>query len=991
MTSPNPPPEDPEYTSEPAVLSPVSPKPLHYPVPQNIPILEKQIDQAFNQTSAHMAQASVLQPPQQLSQAPSVVDSNQPPNVSEGHVPTQPMHQVQGGQIPQHTQVQEQQGTSLDNLGQMNYVPNEQASLQASTEPIPAHIQAQPFDHAHAQAHVQSEQDVLAAHHSTTNVTAQTPEYQQSSPLPAPAQAPALPSSINPAQDNPQAPPHAHLQLQNGTVEAAVPDVVNNSRIVQSQTELQQFFASFSQPITNAEVQSADGGYSSTTADAQPAPPGAASETAATATHGPPPGLPPKPPAQEQPSMHPHYDSSTDIRAYHPHSQHAPAAAAAQNSSYNAISQAPLYPAAPGQDAVPGVDSLPPPPVASFQSQLRQEHSESPTSRAKRQRELESQREIKQAAGEVLDDADVPWTPDTQRKYDVFLNEERKYVTEGNWEQFPHGSRLFVGNLSSERVTKRDIFHVFHRYGDLAQISIKQAYGFVQYLEPSACAKAMQVEQGKVIRGKKIHLEVSKPQKNRNTDTKGNRRSRSPENTGRGVNASVDRYQPSGQDRRREDRDRNRRSGGRGGREEFRRTPSPTYGRHRGSRDRSRDRYDSRYRSRSRSPYSRNRYRSPSPRRSEDDDLPLPRRRPGEVPDVQIIVLDTIDREFISYIERTFAARGIRVDVLYLSPRLSLDAVIKRQIMEGVQAVSQLTRLNQQTVKVPLQLYDRTNPANVRFDEYQDLDLNVAAELVLRAKSQAAAAMVTQNQPPPPPLPSLSAAPPPQYGYQGLPPPPPPPAALHMTIPPSSQSPNLSNLITSLDHSGLQKLLGAMSQQQPHSQHLSPPSLPPTTSAGQHTALAAAAAAAAAATGLTPDLAKLLAGNSVVAPPIPSPLAPPSLAQGFPPPPHGFGQQQQQHGDPLAALRANPALASLLSGQSPQQQQQQQPQQQSMPSSPIMQRYQQHQQPGNGIDIGGGGGGGGGGGAGVNGAVGGGGHDMAEILARLGNYGQQRR
>ena len=63
---------------------------------------------------------------------------------------------------------------------------------------------------------------------------------------------------------------------------------------------------------------------------------------------------------------------------------------------------------------------------------------------------------------------------------------------------------ILTGNLSSERVTKRDIFHVFHRYGDLAQISIKQAYGFVQYLRTDACGRAMQVEQGKIIRGKKI-------------------------------------------------------------------------------------------------------------------------------------------------------------------------------------------------------------------------------------------------------------------------------------------------------------------------------------------------------------------------------------------------------------------------------------------------------------------------------------------------------
>jgi len=63
---------------------------------------------------------------------------------------------------------------------------------------------------------------------------------------------------------------------------------------------------------------------------------------------------------------------------------------------------------------------------------------------------------------------------------------------------------LVAGNLSSEKVTKRDIFHVFHPYGDLAQISIKQAYGFVQFLRNEDCSKALEGEQGTQIREKRI-------------------------------------------------------------------------------------------------------------------------------------------------------------------------------------------------------------------------------------------------------------------------------------------------------------------------------------------------------------------------------------------------------------------------------------------------------------------------------------------------------
>jgi len=63
---------------------------------------------------------------------------------------------------------------------------------------------------------------------------------------------------------------------------------------------------------------------------------------------------------------------------------------------------------------------------------------------------------------------------------------------------------LAIGNLSSEKVTKRDIFHVFHAYGDLAQISIKQAYGFVQFLRAEDCGRALDREQGTQIRDKRI-------------------------------------------------------------------------------------------------------------------------------------------------------------------------------------------------------------------------------------------------------------------------------------------------------------------------------------------------------------------------------------------------------------------------------------------------------------------------------------------------------
>ena len=62
----------------------------------------------------------------------------------------------------------------------------------------------------------------------------------------------------------------------------------------------------------------------------------------------------------------------------------------------------------------------------------------------------------------------------------------------------------FAGNLPSEKVSKRDVFQKFSRYGKLAQISIKQAYGFVQFLTVEACARAKEAEQDMQIKGRKM-------------------------------------------------------------------------------------------------------------------------------------------------------------------------------------------------------------------------------------------------------------------------------------------------------------------------------------------------------------------------------------------------------------------------------------------------------------------------------------------------------
>lgn len=53
-------------------------------------------------------------------------------------------------------------------------------------------------------------------------------------------------------------------------------------------------------------------------------------------------------------------------------------------------------------------------------------------------------------------------------------------------------------------MSKRDVFELFHQHGRLAQISLKSAYGFVQYHTNTDAQAAMNALQGAEVKGRKI-------------------------------------------------------------------------------------------------------------------------------------------------------------------------------------------------------------------------------------------------------------------------------------------------------------------------------------------------------------------------------------------------------------------------------------------------------------------------------------------------------
>lgn len=195
--------------------------------------------------------------------------------------------------------------------------------------------------------------------------------------------------------------------------------------------------------------------------------------------------------------------------------------------------------------------------------------------------------------------------------------------------------------------------------------------------------------------------------------------------------------------------------------------------------------------------------------------------------------------------------------------------------------------------------------------EYEDLQANVAAELVVRAKSTHLAPAPAPTQ-----YPNGSTYGAPQYPHHAQ------PAHPQQSLPSGAHANNLANLITSLDGPSLQQLLGAMAQkpQTPTNPQQNPLPLQPGQSQG---------------------LASLLSN-------IAAPQQPPQHGYQYP---AGPQQPQNAYSSPVSnpTFGNNPALSSLLqtphgrpSSQGVQTQHQQSGQQQSVQE--IMAQLAKYQQ-----------------------------------------------
>jgi RNA recognition motif-containing protein len=69
--------------------------------------------------------------------------------------------------------------------------------------------------------------------------------------------------------------------------------------------------------------------------------------------------------------------------------------------------------------------------------------------------------------------------------------------------KYPPNSRIFIGNLPSEKTSKAELQQIFSKYGKVEDVILRRSFGFIQFDSTEAAMRAIQGEQGRIIGGLK--------------------------------------------------------------------------------------------------------------------------------------------------------------------------------------------------------------------------------------------------------------------------------------------------------------------------------------------------------------------------------------------------------------------------------------------------------------------------------------------------------
>ena len=414
-------------------LTPESPVPLHIPEPSHIPVLQNQIDPVFNLMSTHIEQAVSgggkevsksqynFSVPDQVATETSKVENEV---VNNGHTP-QGHDSDHGDKDYVLAFDNEDLGEEQDTDTFSNHSPSSAAQSSAF---IPAHETLSPplRDGALQRAFTQGQNSLSE---SLTFISG--------------------PSRLSQAPSTTQDQDPGHMQTAFETADDQMQeDGVNYQTLLDNLSP-----STATAPTT--EVPSSLPAAAASTASNAPRPSSAESPISALPI---PPGLPPRPPPQDKPAIHPHYTTGEDIRSYHyPHNSNSNSttqtSSIPQTSSNNSYRPAQGYGHPPPPNASIGSNGLPPPPLATFQQPPAQANQPPQASSGLTQSgQPDDPGTTSNASVTVTEEGEsrAPWPPEVQRLYTEFLHDEAIYVAEGTWDKFPPGSRLFVGEYHSD-------------------------------------------------------------------------------------------------------------------------------------------------------------------------------------------------------------------------------------------------------------------------------------------------------------------------------------------------------------------------------------------------------------------------------------------------------------------------------------------------------------------------------------------------------------
>ena len=410
-------------------LIPESPVPVHIPEPNNIPVLQNQIDQHFNLMSTHMAKRPASHGPGILGFDETHHHHHQSSSLPQVAVPAE--SNLSNSSEKMKGRFDKSRETEVDN----DFATNFEGNMSNGQEP-----------------------DALSNHlNSVTQPSIINGVFEDLSiPTPQKLTPISLTQNLKPIADTLQAATGQPEQTQDELVSQEPSSTVSkdpgeptfhtqspgsgvNDEGVNYQALLDNISPSTSTAPTAENLSSISAAAHSSIANIST--PSSTQNPIATLPI--PAGLPPRPPPQEKPAIHPNYVPGEDIRSYHrPTAQNGnvpPSIASQPSNSYRPPQGYPYH-----NSVAP--NGLPPPPLATFQQSMSQpSQAQSNSQTLEGHHGDEHERKTGRSGPQYVIEDERPRRPEVERLYDEFIREEAVYVSEGTWDRFPQGSRLFVG------------------------------------------------------------------------------------------------------------------------------------------------------------------------------------------------------------------------------------------------------------------------------------------------------------------------------------------------------------------------------------------------------------------------------------------------------------------------------------------------------------------------------------------------------------------